>query len=172
MTNPTQGRERLEGTVAEFYDKLGKGVLSASRCRMCDALRVPPTTLCPICYKSKLDVVRLSGRGTLKTFTVVHIAPPTRSPLPLRSRHRSAPRGSFCAWDAGRETQSGRFPHWRRCHSRFRVMCEAHSEHCPTHVQVGPKDTCGATETKPISKADDVAATEEDISRYGRKTTH
>lgn len=68
--------ERLEGTVSAFYDALGKGVLSASKCRACGALLVPPTTLCPSCHGSRLNTIRLSGRGKLTTFTVVHIAPP------------------------------------------------------------------------------------------------
>ena len=37
---------------------------------------MPPRPICSECYCSELVWVRLKGSGTLKAFTVIHVAPP------------------------------------------------------------------------------------------------
>lgn len=68
--------EEPENTISYFYHQLSNGSLVGARCRKCRALYVPPTLLCTKCYSKKLEPVKLSGRGRVDTFTIVHVAPP------------------------------------------------------------------------------------------------
>lgn len=36
---------------------------------------LPPRPLCPLCLSSDLEWLELGGRGKVKTFTVIHVAP-------------------------------------------------------------------------------------------------
>ena len=56
-----------------FQAYLARGKLMGSRCQNCQALHVPPRPICPECFGQELAWEELSGRGTLKAFTVVHI---------------------------------------------------------------------------------------------------
>ena len=66
----------LPFTIESFYQLIGQGVLMASRCKNCGKLLVPPRPVCPSCYSSQMEWVRLSGRGKIRTYTVIHVAPP------------------------------------------------------------------------------------------------
>ena len=55
----------------------GSGFLSANRCGRCDLTFFPRRDFCIRCAESdQLEDVRLSGKGTLHTFTEVHRASP------------------------------------------------------------------------------------------------
>ena len=52
--------------------------LRASRCGNCNAVDFPPRVVCPRCGRKslgKMSSMKLSGRGTIVSFTVVHDAP-------------------------------------------------------------------------------------------------
>jgi uncharacterized OB-fold protein len=62
-------------TGTAFRGFLREGKLMGSRCTSCGALHLPPRGLCPACYGEDLQWTELSGRGTLKAFTSIHIGP-------------------------------------------------------------------------------------------------
>jgi uncharacterized protein len=55
-----------------FWDACRVGELRAQRCTSCGRLRWPPQGFCPGCYSWEHEWTRLSGRGTVKSFSVVH----------------------------------------------------------------------------------------------------
>jgi uncharacterized OB-fold protein len=57
---------------AVFWDAVGEGRLVAQQCGECGALRHPPRPMCPHCRSLVVDVVPLSGRGTLYSYAVLH----------------------------------------------------------------------------------------------------
>jgi acetyl-CoA acetyltransferase/uncharacterized OB-fold protein len=66
----------------EFFWTSGKdGVLRVQRSIPCGALLFPPTPLCPYCHSTEIDVVEVSGRGTVVGCTVnVHQWLPSMTP--------------------------------------------------------------------------------------------
>jgi uncharacterized OB-fold protein len=57
---------------AVFWDAAAEGRLVAQRCGECGVLRHPPRPMCPHCRSLQIDVVELSGRGTLYSYAVLH----------------------------------------------------------------------------------------------------
>jgi uncharacterized OB-fold protein len=55
-----------------FWEAARRHELCLPRCRACAKLIFFPRAVCPHCLGTDLDWERLSGRGTLHTFTVVH----------------------------------------------------------------------------------------------------
>lgn len=55
-----------------FWDAATQGRLVAQRCDGCGVLRHPPRPMCPHCGSLAIDVVELSGRGTLYSYAVLH----------------------------------------------------------------------------------------------------
>jgi uncharacterized OB-fold protein len=62
-------------THAAFQQYLDNQTLVGARCQTCGAIHLPPRPLCPQCAGQDLALEKLSGRGVLIAFTVVHIAP-------------------------------------------------------------------------------------------------
>jgi len=59
----------------EAYNKsLKKNKLLGLACKDCKAITAPPKMVCSECSGTNLDVVELSGRGTIKTFTINFVA--------------------------------------------------------------------------------------------------
>ncbi|MBI3785073.1 MAG: OB-fold domain-containing protein [Deltaproteobacteria bacterium] len=57
---------------AGFWEGCRNHELRIQRCCACSALRHHPRPLCPACNSSDYDWHKVSGRGTLYTFTIVH----------------------------------------------------------------------------------------------------
>jgi uncharacterized OB-fold protein len=57
---------------AVFWDAAAERRLVAQRCGECGRLRHPPRPMCPHCHSLSIDVVPLSGRGTLYSYSVLH----------------------------------------------------------------------------------------------------
>jgi uncharacterized protein len=55
-----------------FWDACQQGELQAQRCTSCGRFRWPPQGFCPGCYSWDYEWTRLSGRGTVTAFSVVH----------------------------------------------------------------------------------------------------
>ena len=68
---------RVTPFTKPFWQGLDEGVLRTSKCRGCSHMTFPPKPICPECWKSDVDWVDLSGRGTLYSFTEVSAAPAT-----------------------------------------------------------------------------------------------
>jgi uncharacterized OB-fold protein len=57
---------------AVFWDAAATGRLVAQRCAGCARLRHPPRPMCPHCQSLEVEVLDLSGRGTLYSYAILH----------------------------------------------------------------------------------------------------
>ena len=55
-----------------FWDAMRRHELTLPRCRACGKLHYYPRASCPHCLSGDLVWERISGRGRLHTFTIVH----------------------------------------------------------------------------------------------------
>lgn len=62
-------------TADTFQERLDEHKFMGSRCQSCDALHLPPRSVCPVCYGDEMHWDELAGKGKLAAFTTVHIAP-------------------------------------------------------------------------------------------------
>jgi len=62
-------------TLKDFFDRVREGQLTGIRCSACGALEIPPRELCPACQARAWEAVRLTGEGTIASFTVIRVAP-------------------------------------------------------------------------------------------------
>lgn len=64
-----------EITSAAFYDFLAEHKIAGTRCNTCGTLHLPPRPICPACHGHDVAWAEISGRGRLRAFTSVFIAP-------------------------------------------------------------------------------------------------
>ena len=57
---------------AVFWDGVGEGRLVAQSCGACGRLRHPPRPMCPHCRSLEIDVVDLTGRGSIYSYALLH----------------------------------------------------------------------------------------------------
>lgn len=62
-------------THREFYEGLKAGKLLGLKCKHCGSYTVPPKICCAECGSTEVEVVQLSGKGEIKTYTVIRVAP-------------------------------------------------------------------------------------------------
>ena len=55
-----------------FWDAARDRRLVAQRCGACGVLRHPPRPMCPQCNSLDIEIVELSGRGAVYSFSFVH----------------------------------------------------------------------------------------------------
>ena len=59
--------------ASKFFVKLRDSrKICAAKCPACGSITVPPRSSCPKCFSKITELVELSGKGTLVTYTVVH----------------------------------------------------------------------------------------------------
>jgi uncharacterized protein len=59
--------------ASKFFIKIRDSkVISGAKCPKCGFVNVPPRSVCPKCFSKVEELVDLSGKGTLQTFTIVH----------------------------------------------------------------------------------------------------
>lgn len=61
--------------VAGFVELLEQGVLAGSRCKECGYRSFPPRADCPQCLSGDFELVEISGRGEVITYTEIKSAP-------------------------------------------------------------------------------------------------
>ena len=61
-------------TFTEYNQALKENRLLGLRCRQCQAVTATPNLVCHRCQSPELDVVQLSGRGTIQTFATIFVA--------------------------------------------------------------------------------------------------
>jgi uncharacterized OB-fold protein len=67
----------------EYNEALRQNKLLGLKCQDCGAITVPPKMACRKCTSPDMAIVELSGKGKIKTFTTVNVAPEGReSELP------------------------------------------------------------------------------------------
>jgi len=57
---------------AVFWEGAASGRLVAQRCADCESFRHPPRPMCPRCSSLAMEVVPLTGRGTLYSYAILH----------------------------------------------------------------------------------------------------
>ena len=68
-----------ETTVLNYQVLLNEKKLCAAECSSCHTLMLPPRLLCTKCFKRGTKWKELSGRGKIRSFTVIHIASTTHA---------------------------------------------------------------------------------------------
>ena len=61
-------------TFKEYSQALKENRLLGLKCRQCATITVPPRMVCRKCASPELDIVDLSGQGTIETFTTAFVA--------------------------------------------------------------------------------------------------
>ena len=61
--------------IQEFKDNLKKKELIGIKCSACGNINVYPNFHCSKCSNASLEKIKLSGKGTLITFTILHAVP-------------------------------------------------------------------------------------------------
>jgi uncharacterized OB-fold protein len=61
-----------------YNDALKKNSLLGLTCRECKQITCPPKMTCQECGGTNLEIIELSGNGTIKTFTQTFVAPQGR----------------------------------------------------------------------------------------------
>ena len=59
----------------EYNEALRQKKLLGLNCQDCGTITVPPKMACRKCTSPDMDIVELSGKGKIKTFTTVNVAP-------------------------------------------------------------------------------------------------
>ena len=57
---------------APYWDAAQRGELRMQRCSDCGHIRFPPALLCPQCLSERSEWERLSGRGSVYSWIVIH----------------------------------------------------------------------------------------------------
>ncbi len=63
---------RASEDSAPYWEAAQRGELRMQQCSSCAHLRFPPAVLCPCCLSEEAEWTRLSGRGTVYSWIVVH----------------------------------------------------------------------------------------------------
>ena len=62
----------------QYNEALKQNKLLGLKCKQCGDVTVPPKIACGNCYGTDLDIVELSGKGKIQTFTTVFVPPEGR----------------------------------------------------------------------------------------------
>jgi len=61
-------------TFKDYNEALKQDKLLGLKCQGCGAIVVPPKMVCGVCSRLDMDIIELSGRGEIVTFTVANVA--------------------------------------------------------------------------------------------------
>jgi len=79
MRKMSDGGERVLPRITDFnspfWDGLKEGLFQTTRCLDCRSINFPPRSLCPSCFSDRYEWFRLSGNGTIYSYTEHHIVP-------------------------------------------------------------------------------------------------
>jgi hypothetical protein len=62
-------------TSTAYYQSIAQEKIAGTHCKACGALHLPPRPICPRCLSSDMEWVEFGGKGVLKAYTVIYIAP-------------------------------------------------------------------------------------------------
>ena len=79
-----------EGAVARFWREIPQRYnLLGNQCTSCNKIYFPPRKTCPECRRKsyrKMNDLKLSGKGTIVTYTIINVAPDAfekQAPYPM-----------------------------------------------------------------------------------------
>ncbi len=64
----------INGDNTEFWSGCRAHELRFQKCRDCGHVRWPPSILCPACHSRETEWIVSSGRGTVYSFVIYHVA--------------------------------------------------------------------------------------------------
>ncbi len=67
-------KPEINAANAAYWDGLSRGELRYQSCRHCGHRWLPARSICPGCLKEETEWRTASGRGTLKSWVVYHVA--------------------------------------------------------------------------------------------------
>ena len=67
-------------TFEQYQKGLAEGKFLGLKCGKCDAYTFPPQGVCTECGDRDLEVTEMKGEGTLRSFTVIRVAPEGMKP--------------------------------------------------------------------------------------------
>ncbi|HEY9074143.1 MAG TPA: Zn-ribbon domain-containing OB-fold protein [Desulfobaccales bacterium] len=62
-------------THLQYFAALKEDILKGLKCLDCGTITVPPKAVCDDCGSTNQEITQLSGDGTIRTFTVIRVAP-------------------------------------------------------------------------------------------------
>ena len=62
-------------TYDQFQQGLERGELPGLKCNTCNNVTFPPMVRCHECNGTDLEITEIAGEGTIRTFTVIRVAP-------------------------------------------------------------------------------------------------
>jgi uncharacterized OB-fold protein len=62
-------------TAKMFAEALKEGKLMGLKCNKCSAYTAPPKKVCMECGSEDMEITQLSGKGQIRTFTVIRVPP-------------------------------------------------------------------------------------------------
>jgi len=65
-------------TFKDYNEALKENKLLGLKCKQCGTVTVPPKMVCRQCTSPDMEVVELSGKGKIQTFTTCNVAPEGR----------------------------------------------------------------------------------------------
>ena len=65
-------------TFKEYNEALKQNKLLGLKCQECGTVTVPPKMVCRKCTSPNMEVVELTGKGKIQTFTTCNVAPEGR----------------------------------------------------------------------------------------------
>ena len=65
-------------TFKDYNEALKKDKLLGLKCQQCGVITIPPKIACRKCASTDLEIAQLKGKGEIRTFTVVNVAPEGR----------------------------------------------------------------------------------------------
>ena len=73
-----------ELTYKKFRELVKEGKLPALKCRQCGEYIAPPRGICPECSSDNLEIISLSGKGEIQTFSIISVPPEGfEGPIPV-----------------------------------------------------------------------------------------
>ena len=67
-------------TFEQYQQGLEQGEFLGLHCNACNTMTFPPLGTCRNCSGTDLKVTQMSGEGTIRTFTVIRVAPEGKKP--------------------------------------------------------------------------------------------
>ena len=65
---------KINADTKEFWEGCKEHVIRVQKCADCGLVRWPPSFICPQCHSRKTDWIASTGKGSVYTFVVNHIA--------------------------------------------------------------------------------------------------
>jgi uncharacterized OB-fold protein len=67
-------------TYDQYQQGLERGELPGLKCNACNSVTFPPMARCRECNGTDLEITEIAGEGTIRTFTVIRVAPEGMTP--------------------------------------------------------------------------------------------